>query len=109
MTEAAPEIAAPPERRVATPPKPVVETPKSMPPVAVKPPEPMQDMFPFNDTHKAPAIEIDFPALPDALPDLPGRLIGHAPTDSTAIWTKAAQIAPLLDRLEVLRDRMRSQ
>jgi DNA-binding transcriptional MerR regulator len=68
---------------------------------------PTQDMFPFVHAGKGPAVEINIPTLPDALPDLPGRLIGCVPTDATALSAKARQITLLLNRLEVLRDRMR--
>lgn len=107
-TQPAPAQPEPAPATTAPTPDPVIALVQAVQ-AARDPSLPVQDMFPFNDTHKAPAIEIEFPALPSALPDMPGRLIGCAPTDGAAIRAKAAEIAPLLGRLEVLRDRMRSQ
>lgn len=59
--------------------------------------KPVQEMFPF-DPPIAPA-----PKHPHALP----RLIGRMPLDASVLHARAAQIAPLVARLENLRERMR--
>ena len=53
-----------------------------------------------------PSFQINQPALPTALPNVPPRLIGRAPVDTSGLRARAAQIAPLLARLEDLRARM---
>lgn len=77
-------------------------------------PEAVQDMFPFEDT--APAAqpepvaavpEIELPAFPDEFSAMPGRLVGCVPADLSDIQARAAQILPLLARLDNLRERMR--
>ncbi len=96
MSSPAPE-AAPQEPPVATKPEPVAPAPA-----------PQQDAFPFDAPAAAPpAITIDLPAPPKGLPDAAPRLIGRAPADPSHLQARAAQIAPLLARLEAVRDRMR--
>ena len=102
----APAIAAPPAPPT---PKPAVSS--------------QQDTLPFDapddmpafvhDAHAepeidAPAFVLDLPDLPRDLPPMPGRLLGLCPADTTALRARAAEIAPLLSRLENLRDRMRA-
>ena len=76
-------------------------------------PEPVQDMFPFEDTPPAPepvapaAPDIKLPAFPAELSAVPGRLVGCVPADLSDIRARAAQILPLLARLDNLRERMR--
>ncbi|MEM9786819.1 MAG: MerR family transcriptional regulator [Pseudomonadota bacterium] len=95
-----------PKTEAALPPKPASKpatpTVKAEPPTAM----PIQDAFPFAEDQSAPALQIDLPALPTDLPDVPGRLIGRAPVDPTGLQARAAQIAPLLAKLEAVRDRM---
>ncbi len=104
--------------------------PKSEPVAAKTPPnpapasEPIQDMFPFEDTPPAaepkpvpaptPAAaatpkEISLPDFPDEVKFMPGRLIGVTPADLSALHGRAAEIAPLLARLKILREQLRSQ
>lgn len=102
-------------------------TPEIVAPPAPQEPKPaatsQQDPLPFDapddipafvhDTHPepettAPAFMRDLPDLPRDLPPMPGRLLGLCPADTTALRARAAEIAPLLSRLENLRDRMRA-
>lgn len=106
----------------------VAEKPQPKPePVAVKAPpkpdpEPVQNTLPFEDAPPiaepaptpapAPAVppkDIALPAFPDEVKLMPGRLIGVAPADLTALQSRAAKITPLLARLKILRDQLRSQ
>jgi len=79
-------------------------------PIAPKPtPAPeaaVQDAFPL-DPPAAEAPTIDLPLPPQGLPAAPSRLIGRTWTHDSAIKSRAAEIAPLLDRLEAVRTRMR--
>ncbi len=95
-------------------PTPVVAAPKPAPqPVDPAPAAPksegMQDAFSFD----VPAVEtpadiaIDLPVPPQELPMVPPRLIGRMPADPSALKANAAKIAPLVARLEAVRDRMR--
>ncbi len=70
---------------------------------------PVQDALPFDPPADAPepAMVIDLPLPPKGLPDVAARLIGRAPKDATTLQANAAQIAPLLARLEELRARVR--
>ncbi|KQI72646.1 MerR family transcriptional regulator [Loktanella sp. 5RATIMAR09] len=65
---------------------------------------PTQDTLPFAPV--APAFMVDLPLPPTSLPDAKPRLIGRAPADSRTLQARAAQIAPLLARLEDIRARM---
>lgn len=71
---------------------------------------PAQDMFPFDAPAAAPprkpAWLTDVPDVPQRFPKLPARLIGRAPIDAQVLQNRAAEIAPLLARLAVLRERM---
>ncbi|WP_341366289.1 MerR family transcriptional regulator [Yoonia sp. BS5-3] len=118
---ATPELAKPaPEPYKQPAVKKAAEAPEASKPAAPAPPaapEPMQDMFAFDDIPPAtetppappPAPDLALPAFPDELLSAPGRVIGTVPADLSALHAKAAQIAPLLSRLEALRDRMRAQ
>jgi len=83
-------------------------------PLAPKPkpaPEPtptatVQDTPPL-DPPAAGAPTIDLPPRPQDLPASPPRLIGRTWARESAIKSHAAEIAPLLDRLEAVRKRMR--
>ena len=90
---------------VQTPaPKAAIPAPAAAPPPAPKP-APVQDALPFETA--APTMpELEFPALPQGLPDVPARLIGRAPVDPAGLQARAAQIAPLLARLQTLQTRM---
>ncbi len=89
-------------------------------PPAVVDDGPVQDAFPFDDipapaTETAEAetkpdapFEITLPALPDDLPDLPARSFGLIAAAPESIRAHAEQIAPLVQRLAQLRDRMQS-
>lgn len=68
------------------------------------PPAPVQDTLPFAPVE--PAFVIDLPLPPKSLPAAKPRLIGRAPADSRSLQARAAQIAPLLARLEDIRARM---
>lgn len=93
IAEIAPQpLAAPP-----APPQPAL--------VRESPPPPVQTALPFDDT--APPRLAVFPAPPSELPDVPARLIGRAPRHAGALQAQAARIAPLLARLDAVRDRMR--
>ncbi|WP_108816007.1 MerR family transcriptional regulator [Loktanella sp. Alg231-35] len=67
---------------------------------------PSQADLPLDGPPVEPKIKIDLPLPPAGLPNLPARLIGRAPIDPAALQDRAAQIAPLLARLENLRTRM---
>lgn len=62
----------------------------------------LQDALPFDD----PAPTIDLPFPPQDLPRVPSGLIGAIPVDVSGLQSRAAQIAPLLARLEALRARV---
>ena len=68
-------------------------------------PAPVQDALPL-DTPVMPSFSIDLPQPPEGLPDVPARLIGRAPVDTAVLRANAAQIAPLLARLDALHARM---
>lgn len=82
---------------LAAPPQPAL--------VRESPPPPVQTALPFDDI--APPRLAVFPAPPSELPDVPARLIGRAPRRAGALHAQAARIAPLLARLDAVRDRMR--
>ncbi len=103
MTDAAPETKGTPAPKPTPVPKPAPVAVKAAPP----PTQPIQDAFPFED--EVPALQIDLPELPADLPDVPGRLIGRVPADTSALQARAAEIAPLIARLETVRERMRSR
>ncbi|MFQ1700746.1 MerR family transcriptional regulator [Loktanella agnita] len=54
-------------------------------------------------------FRIDLPLPPEDLPQMSARLLGRAPVGANALHARAAEIAPLLSRLEQLRDRIRAQ
>jgi len=66
----------------------------------------VQDTPPLNPP-AAGAPTIDLPVHQQDLPASPPRLIGRAMAHESAIKSHAAEIAPLLDRLEAVRKRMR--
>jgi len=104
---AAPQAA--PEPAPAVDPAPVsapAPEPVAAPPAPAPAPAPVhfQDALPFDDP--APAFVIDLPAPPTTLPAVPPRLIGRAPVDPAVLKSRAADIAPLLARLEALRARV---
>lgn len=79
--------------------------PVTAPPAPAEPiPAPAQDALSVAPT--TPAFTIDLPLPPTTLPAAMPRLIGRAPADSNALRARAAQIAPLLARLEDVRARM---
>ncbi|SIT79575.1 MerR HTH family regulatory protein [Yoonia rosea] len=100
MTAQAPADEPAPAKPVDATPAPVEATPA---PVKA-PPAPVQDTLPF--ALDAPAFVIDLPLPPKSLPAAKPRLIGRAPADSRTLQARAAQIAPLLARLEDIRARM---
>ncbi|MDX8349738.1 MerR family transcriptional regulator [Cognatiyoonia sp. IB215446] len=100
MTDPTPDVKVAP--KPAPKPAPVKAAPKPAPAA------PVQDAFPFVDETPPPALQIDLPDLPTDLPDIPGRLLGQISTDTAAIREQAAAIAPLLARLEALRDGMQN-
>ena len=67
---------------------------------------PVQDALPFDSPAEPSSFVIDHPLPPKDLPSVPARLIGRAPLDRQALTPHAAQIAPLLARLEALHARM---
>ncbi|MGJ8624026.1 MAG: MerR family transcriptional regulator [Yoonia sp.] len=85
--------------------------PSSAPPVAATPQQPAaehaQTALPFDEPAPQQADSIlDQYAPPRVPPVALPRLIGRAPVDTSGLRQRAAQIAPLLDRLETLRARM---
>ncbi|MEL6681282.1 MAG: MerR family transcriptional regulator [Pseudomonadota bacterium] len=104
MTEMTAEPADEPSATTDPAPEAAPITPEPVSPLR----EPMQDTFPFADEAPARALQIDLPELPKDLPNLPGRLIGHIPSDVTGITASATKIAPFVARLEALRDRMQA-
>ncbi|WP_322888883.1 MULTISPECIES: MerR family transcriptional regulator [unclassified Yoonia] len=100
--------AAPPVVPQAAPPAPVASpapAPQAADPAPV--PRPAQTALPFDDAPVAPRRHPVFPEPPRDLPDVPARLIGRAPVQAAALQAQAARIAPMLARLEAVRDRMR--
>ncbi|WP_439155264.1 MerR family transcriptional regulator [Yoonia sp.] len=89
-------------------------------PVASDAPTPHQDNLPFDTPSAAPGFTHhpaasedttpvapgDLPPLPDTMPAVPGRLLGRVPADLAGLQARAAEIAPLVARLENLRARM---
>jgi DNA-binding transcriptional MerR regulator len=88
-------------------PQPLAAPPAQPQPALVQesPPPPVQTALPFDDI--APPRLAVFPAPPSELPDVPARLIGRAPRRAGALHAQATRIAPLLARLDAVRDRMR--
>ncbi len=115
-TEAKPVPAPEPAPVAETPaPEPVAEEPAPAPTTPTPEPSPFQDALPFDEPAKPepapepePAFEITLPPLPDALPNLPARSFGLINPQSERLKANAAAIAPLIARLEQLRDRMQS-
>ncbi len=75
-------------------------------PAAPEPQRPPAEAQPDAAPDAAPAFHIDLPAPPQGLPQVPPRLIGRAPANPAQLQVRAAQIAPLLARLEAVRARM---
>ncbi len=82
------------------------QAPEVSTPAPATDPTPRQDSLPFDET---PVFTIDVAPLPDAFPDLPGRLVGTRLADKAVLGGRVAQIAPLLARLEQLRNQMHKQ
>ena len=66
---------------------------------------PAQDALPL-EAPSAPAFSINLPVPPKSFPNVSARLIGRAPVDEAPLRERAAQIAPLLVRLEALHARV---
>lgn len=96
-----------PKADTAPQPKPTPVVSKPVPPKPM--PDAEQDAFSFDTPTPAaqPSFEIDLPLPPDGLPQIPARLIGRLPANPAALKARAAKIAPLVARLEAVRDRMR--
>ncbi len=95
----------------AAEPEPVMQAPAPTAPT----PEaaPFQDALPFDEpaskaAEPRPGFEVTLPPLPDKLPDLPARSFGLINWQPDKHGGHAAQIAPLVQRLEQLRDRMQN-
>lgn len=87
-----------------------VAKPQTEPTAPEPKPAPQQDTPTFNTTAPTdtpPRFRIDLPLPPQDLPSVAPRLIGRAPADPARLKARAAQIAPLLARLETVRARMR--
>ena len=100
-------MSAPTEDRVKAP-APVAAAAKPPEPKPVASPTPVQDALPFDapaSTYAA-ASDLDLQVPPKAMLNAAPRIIGRAPVDTTGLQARAAQIAPLLARLEELRTRM---
>lgn len=80
-----------------TPPAPTVETAPAPQPTA---PDPLPD-------DDAPAVTL--PAMPAEITHLPARMFGLRLVDQATLRARAAQIAPLLARLDALRQQMHTQ
>lgn len=100
----------PPVDEVAAKPATDVEKPAPVAPSKPSAPQSVQDAFPFDtpapSAPDAPAFSIDLPTPPEGLPEVAGRLIGQVPVDASALAARAAQIAPLLARLQALHSRV---
>lgn len=101
MTDPAPEkpSAVPPAiAKITTPQRPQKTTPS-----------PLQETLQFGEPLRPapPDFSVDLPMPPKGLPQAAPRLIGRAPQDAATLQAHAAQIAPLLARLEELSARMR--
>ncbi|MBE0412846.1 MerR family transcriptional regulator [Yoonia sp.] len=78
-----------------------------------RPAAPRQDHLPFDPPAPAhvaakPDKLFEKPADSNEIPPLPSRILGSVPVDPTALKANAHEIAQLLTRLEILRDRMRA-
>ncbi|MEJ6402230.1 MerR family transcriptional regulator [Yoonia sp. 2307UL14-13] len=93
-----PEPALPPAE------KPIPE-PKPAPPKKAAAPTPEQDTLPFDDHQVPDTPQIDWPAFPDEIDNLPARSFGVISADGSG--RNAAQLTPLVARLHALRNRMR--
>ncbi|WP_019953779.1 MerR family transcriptional regulator [Yoonia vestfoldensis] len=98
------EIAA--DIQDATPVAAPAATPQAAEPAPVVP-RPAQTALPFDDVPVPPRRDPVFAEPPRELPDVPARLIGRAPVHPAALKAHAARIAPMLARLDAVRDRMR--
>ena len=67
---------------------------------------PTQDSLPFAHT---PEFAIDLSPLPDEFPAVAARFVGTRLVDQATLQSRAAQIVPLLARLEQLRSQMHKQ
>ena len=87
----------------------LVPTKQPEPANMTAPAPPVQEALPFapSDRPAPPRFEINLPLPPKELPAVPARLIGRAPMDPRGLQARAAQIAPLLARLDAVRARMR--
>ncbi|MDP5361227.1 MAG: MerR family transcriptional regulator, partial [Paracoccaceae bacterium] len=84
----------------------MTDTQQATKPAAIEPDSP-QGALPFDMEAPTgtPQFAIALPLPPKGLPDAKPRLIGRAPVDASVLHDRAAKIAPLLARLEVLRRR----
>lgn len=91
---------------VPEPAPPSAEKPAAEPVSAKKAttPAPQQDTLPFGDHHVEDVPEIDWPPFPDEIDNLPARSFGVMSAD--ALSRNAAEVVPLVARLQALRDRM---
>ncbi|KJZ20273.1 MerR family transcriptional regulator [Loktanella sp. S4079] len=73
-------------------------------------PAPIQDALPFDDI-RAPAADFlaGIPALPTEFPAHAARIVGIRIANPATLQARAGQIAPLLARLQQLRDQMQNQ
>jgi DNA-binding transcriptional MerR regulator len=81
--------------------------PQAAPPALASASPPAQTALPFDEAPPPQRRHPVFAEPPRELPDVPARLIGRAPLRAGALQTQAARIAPLLSRLDAVRDRMR--
>ncbi|WP_106744122.1 MerR family transcriptional regulator [Yoonia maritima] len=96
-------------KHVATLGKTLVQAPVSIP---ESPPTPgvVQHALPLTTTTSpAQNLTIDIPPLAEEPPLLNARLVGARLVDPATLQDRAAQIVPLLARLEQLRDQMHKQ
>lgn len=101
-----------PEPVTTVAPAPVVAPAPAPAPLISIVPEPIQSALPFDPAPtppKADPAHIDIPELPNNSPILSARLVGYHLADRAILRSRAAQIAPLLARLEQLRAQMRAQ
>ncbi|MFT7108061.1 MAG: DNA-binding transcriptional MerR regulator [Yoonia sp.] len=103
-----------PEAEVAAKPAPAQQAVATVAatPELTKPPAPKsaQSAFPLDTSTpaapKAPAFAIESTSPPQFMPDVTGGLIGRAPVNSSSLAARAAQIDPLLARLQALHTRV---
>ena len=105
LTADAPQTA----ETVATPEPPKAETPAVAvaQPAPPRPASPIQDALPFDMPDLPAQTRIPLPPEPpQQVLQMGGRLIGRITDDPAVIAANAEQIAPLLERLAALRDRL---